>query len=251
MLSRRRFAGLLAGTLAAPELVWPQNPNSARRTVLYSGVGAELSCYAVDVRSAALVKRGSVKLPSNVQYAWPHPSREFLFVSSSNGGPGRAGDQHYVSAFRVDGDSGILRLHGEPVALRSRPIHNSVDRAGEYLLIAYNDPSGVSVHAINSNGAIGAEIPQSKNLDCGIYAHQIRTTPSNRSALLVTRGNDATLSQPEDPGSIKVLSFEHGLLQNKAAVQPGTGLGFGPRHLDFHPIKPWVYVSISRPASLH
>jgi 6-phosphogluconolactonase (cycloisomerase 2 family) len=29
-------------------------------------------------------------------------------------------------------------------------------------------------------------------------------------------------------------------------VRPGAGLGFGPRHLDFHPTKPWVYVSIER-----
>ncbi len=31
-----------------------------------------------------------------------------------------------------------------------------------------------------------------------------------------------------------------------ASVKEGTGLGFGPRHLDFHPTKPWVYVSMER-----
>jgi 6-phosphogluconolactonase len=219
--------------------------------VLYSGVGRNLSCYGVDVPSAKLEKRGSVELMSYVQYAWPHPSRKFLYVSSSNGGPGQRGDRHFVEAFRVDGSSGALIPHGDPVALGSRPIHNSVDGAGEYLLIAYNDPSSVSVHRIESNGAIGGEIPQSKSLDCGFYAHQIRTTAWNRSVLLVTRGSDATATRPEDPGSLKVFSFKQGLLENKASVQPGNGLGFGPRHLDFHPTKPWVYVSIERQNKLY
>jgi 6-phosphogluconolactonase len=142
-------------------------------------------------------------------------------------------------------------LHGEPIALRSRPIHNSVDVAGEYLFVAYNDPSGLSVHRIEADGTIGAEVGQPENLDCGIYGHQIRATPSNQSVILVTRGNDATGTKPEDPGSLKVYGFKNGVLTNKAAVQPGKGLGFGPRHLDFHSTRPWIYVSIERQNKLY
>ncbi|MGN8549234.1 beta-propeller fold lactonase family protein [Bradyrhizobium sp. 13971] len=29
-------------------------------------------------------------------------------------------------------------------------------------------------------------------------------------------------------------------------MAPGGGYGFGPRHLDFHPTQPWVYVSLER-----
>ena len=29
-------------------------------------------------------------------------------------------------------------------------------------------------------------------------------------------------------------------------MAPSGGYGFGPRHLDFHPTKPWVYVSLER-----
>src|SRR5262249_29674586 len=154
----------------------------------------------------------------------------FLYVSSSNGGPGHAGGEHYAAAFRVDSSSGILQPHGETIRLRARPIHNSVDRAGRYLLIAYPGPSSVSVHRINDDGTIGEEVQQPEGLDCGIYAHQIRATPSNQTVILVTRGNDPTATRPEDPGSLKVFGFENGVLTNKAAVQPGNGLGFGPRH---------------------
>lgn len=250
MLTRRRFTGLLAGTAAAG-LVWPRNARGNHASVLYSAVGPNLSFYAVDVREGTLKKRGAVGLLSNVQYAWPHPSRPFLYVASSDGGPGQRGSRHFATALRIDPASGDLRPHGDPVALKSRPIHNSVDRLGEFLLVAYNDPSGVSVHRIEADGRIGAQIPQPQNLDCGFYGHQVRATPSNDSVLFVTRGSDATASRPEDPGSIKVFGFEQGFLTNKQSVQPGQGFGFGPRHLDFHPNRPWVFVSIERQNQLY
>ncbi len=62
----------------------------------------------------------------------------------------------------------------------------------------------------------------------------------------MTRGNDAKSDKAEDPGAIKTFSFSNGALSNLASIAPGTGLGFGPRHLDFHPTRPWVFVSIER-----
>jgi 6-phosphogluconolactonase (cycloisomerase 2 family) len=62
----------------------------------------------------------------------------------------------------------------------------------------------------------------------------------------VTRGNNATASKPEDPGAIKTFAFDNGKLRNLASIAPGKGFGFGPRHLDFHPTRPWVFVSIER-----
>lgn len=87
--------------------------------------------------------------------------------------------------------------------------------------------------------------------DSGIFAYQIRTTPSNQSAILVTRGNNAREGKPEDPGALKVFGLNNGVLTNQASVAPGTGLGFGPRHLDFHPQQAWVFVSIERQNQLY
>jgi 6-phosphogluconolactonase (cycloisomerase 2 family) len=216
------------------------------RTVFYASVGPELACYEVDVAGAALQQRGAVTLPANVQYAWPHPSKRYLYVVSSNGGPGVAGDIHLASAFRVDPASGALAPHGEPQSLPSRPIHTSVDARGDYLLTAYNNPSNVTVHRIGHDGTVGDRIEQPGKPDAGIYAHQVRTTPGNRAAILVTRGNNAAPGKPEDPGALKVFRFQDGALTNLASVAPGSGLGFGPRHLDFHPSQPWVFVSIER-----
>jgi 6-phosphogluconolactonase len=214
--------------------------------VFYSGVGPELTCYSVDVGNAALVKGETVSTPANVQYAWPHPSKKYLYVVSSNGGPGSAGvagDTHVATAFRIDPATGALTPHGAAQVLPSRPIHSSVDISGEYLLTASNEPSGLTVHRINKDGTLGERVHQPDTLDTGKFAHQILATPDNRQVILVTRGNNAPADNPVNPGSIKIFSFANGVLANLAAIQPGDGMHFGPRHLDFHPTQPWVYVS--------
>jgi 6-phosphogluconolactonase len=216
------------------------------KTVYYASIGPELALFDIDVEAATLARRSAVTLPANVQYAWPHPSRRQLYAVSSNGGPGVAGDKHYAHALAIDPGSGALRAHGAAAALPWRPIHCSVDRSGEYLFAAYNDPSNVTVHRLKTDGSIGEQVAQPQKLDTGIYAHQILAAPSNRIVLLVTRGNDARPGKAEDPGAIKTFAFADGMLRNLASIAPGNGLGFGPRHLDFHPEKPWVFVSVER-----
>ena len=130
------------------------------KTAYYASVGPRLKLFEVDVDGAQLHERDAVTLPANIQYAWPHPSRRYLYVVSSNGGPGAPGDKHFANAFAIEPATGRLRQHGEPAALPSRPIHASLDRSGDYLLTAYNDPSGLTVHRIGSDGAIGAPIAQ-------------------------------------------------------------------------------------------
>jgi 6-phosphogluconolactonase len=253
MINRRTFAALVAGSIAVSRKSWGQPVKG--KTVFYASVGPELALYDLDVEGASLAKRNSARLPADVQYAWPHPSKRFFYVASSNGQPGggavNQGDKHYASAFRIDPASGALTPHGQNLTLQSRPIHISVDGAGEYALIAYNDPSSVSVHRINKDGTLGALVNQPVKPDVGIYAHQIRTTPSNRTAILVTRGNNAAGGKPEDPGALKVFGFKDGLLSKLASIAPGNGLGFGPRHLDFHPSGPFVYVSLERQNRLY
>ena len=225
------------------------------RVVLYASVGPDLMWYEVDVEHATLVKRGSATLPTNVQEAWPHPSNQFLYVAWSNGGPsygapgsgaGSSGNQHGVSAFEIDRASGALRPHGPPVSLPARPIHATVDVLGAHLLVAYNDPSSVTVHRIQSDGTVGSEVKSPTPLDVGVYAHQVRVDPSNKSVILVTRGNGPAGGRPEDPGALKLFSYEDGLLMNRASIAPGGGFNFQPRHLDFHPSRPWVFVSLER-----
>jgi 6-phosphogluconolactonase len=242
-LDRRTFSALLAGTVAAPRFAFAQAANA--KSAFYSGVGPELTHFEVDPDAATLTRRGAIRMGGGIQYAWPHPSRKYLYVSASSGGPGMSGNEHYLGAFRV-GPGGDLTPHGEVIRLKYRPIHTSVDVAGEYVLVAYNFPAGLTVHRIKADGSIGDAVAQPDNLEVGIYFHQVRATPTNKTVLVVARGNNAAGGKPEDPGSLHVFGFKNGVLSNLHKIQPNGGYGFGPRHLDIHPTMPLVYVSIER-----
>jgi 6-phosphogluconolactonase len=246
MLDRRIFSALAASALAAPRGAWSQGP---MKSFFYASLGPALTLYRIDVDGASLARQGTVMLPAKIQYAWPHPTAPFLYVATSNGGAsslGVKGDKHDLSALRIDPTSGELKQHGAPAALKSRPIHVTVDHTGRFALVAYNDPSNVTVHRINADGTVGEEVKQAATLDCGSFAHQIRVSPNNEVAILVCRGNDAAKGKPEDPGALKVFSFHSGQLANAMSVAPNGGYGFGPRHIDFHPTLPLIYVSRER-----
>ncbi len=217
------------------------------KIALYANVGTELTHYDVDVAAATLTRRGTVSLLANVQYAWPHASQQFLYVATSDSasGMGAAGSNHHVTALRIDRATGALSLHGASIPLPTRPIHMATDIPSEHVLVTFNNPSAIRVYRINADGTPGAEVTQA-NLDPGIFAHQVRAIPDNTQVILITRGHDPAGGKPEEPGALKVFDFGAGVLSREASIAPNGGYGFGPRHLDFHPTKPWVYVSLER-----
>lgn len=219
---------------------------------LYSAVDDEITHYELDATSGRLERRRSIKVPAHVQYAWPHPSRRFLYVATSNRGPGLSADRNHISAYRIDASSGELTPHDEPRSLYARAVHICVDPSGTYLLSAHNLPkTGLTVNLINADGSIGEQVEQPVGLNYGIYPHQVLATPSGRAAILVDRGNDATNEEPEDPGALRVFGMQAGRLSTLGVTAPNWGYGFGPRHIDFHPTKPWVFASLERQNQLH
>jgi 6-phosphogluconolactonase (cycloisomerase 2 family) len=188
-------------------------------------------------------------LPANVQEAWAHPSKPFLYVAWSDRGPGGglpSGGQHGLTAFAIDGSTGALRMHGPIVTLPSRPIHVTLDIPGAHAIVAYNEPAGITVHQIRPDGSIGSEVKPASTLELGIYPHHVRVDPSNRGVILMSRGNNPTSAKPEDPGSINVFSYQNGVLANREVVAPNRGFGFQVRHLDFHPSGKWAFVTLER-----
>lgn len=258
MISRRTLLSSLIGAAALKKVAWAAGSNAGRLSI-YAAVGPELVQYDANTDEAALVRRASVSVSSNVQYAWPHKSGRFLYVSFSNrispslvaggtkgGSGGSLGDSHQLAVFRIDSVTGVLTPHGKPIELPSRPIHVTTDIPSDYVLVAFSKPSAIRVYRVNSDATLGQEVKQTAAIDPGIYGHQVRVTPNNKVAILVTRGNDAAEGKPEDPGALKVFNFKDGQLTNEVSIAPHNGIGFGPRHLDFHPTKPWMYVSLER-----
>ena len=224
------------------------------KSVLYSAVGEELTRYEVDVESATLARRETIAVPAVVQYAWPHPSRRYFYVTTSNRGSGAGmnASLNHLSAYRIDPSDGTLTLHGERQTLPHRAVHICVEPGGRYVLSAHNLPeTGITVHAIKGDGTLGPAVKQPNVLDYGIYPHQVMSAPSGRATILVDRGNDAAKGKPEDPGALRLYRFDEGVHSDPQVVAPNGGYGFGPRHLDFHPTQPWVYVSLERQSQLY
>jgi len=216
---------------------------------LYASTGPVMTQYEIDVANAELVARGSVTFPFGIQYAWPDPSHKVLYVawarrSGVDGPPGEQG----VTAVGIDPSTGALTgVVGQPLLLAKRPVHLSTDVPGKYLLIAHNNPpAGLTVYALAPDGSIGDQVPQPGVVDGGIYAHQVTVDPTNKMAILVTRGNvpAEAPSHVEEPGALKVFSYKDGVLSNETSIAPNGGFGFKPRHVDYH--NRFVYLSVER-----
>lgn len=221
------------------------------REIVYASLDAELSRYELDVDNATLRRAGSVTMPANVQFAVIHPSGRYMYVVSSNAGSGTLGakgDKHLLSVLKIDPATGALQAYGEPALLPERPIHASVDRKGEYVLVAFNQSATVRVYQITKDGLIGEEVAQPERPDGGMFTHQVTVTPGNETVLALGRGNEATKTKPADIGNVSTFNYKNGVLS--LVSKDFFADGIGPRHLTYHPTKPWVYVAMERGSKL-
>lgn len=251
-------AGIQLGTMGSPVIVCAaqsgadENSKHGSKEVLYAALGADVTWYDLDVKTGSLLKQNTVTLPGKVQQAWITQTKKFLYVAWSNRvGHTFGGDHHGVTAFRVDPATGALQEVGEPLALASRPWFVTTDFPGTHLLVAYPDPSGLTVNLINADGTIGARVKQPAQLDFGFYAHEVRVEPSNKSVILVARGNAGSTDKPEDAGALKVFDYDDGVLKNRQSVAWNGGLQYRVRSLDFDPSQRWVFVSLEEQQKLH
>jgi 6-phosphogluconolactonase len=222
-------------------------------TIVYSSLGREMLVFALDLSSGALTQLQSLMMPETIQYAWPNRARTMLYVVTSGSGPMAKVKvpTHFVQAFSIL-PTGALAPFQPPVRLGNRPLHLTLDRAEEHLLLAYNDPPDVTVHRIMPDGAIGDAVEQ-QPLDFGTTVHQVRVTPPGTIAIVPACAHHETGAIA---GSVGIFSYRDGKLSALARIHgdparaaPWVGVrhgahGFAPRHVDFHPTKPWMYLCV-------
>lgn len=229
------------------------------RTIVYSSLGPEMRVNELDLASGALAPVQSFALEVAIQYGWPNRARSRLYVASSDAGPMAAvkGPNHFVQGFAIV-PSGALEPLGPPMRLRNRPLHLSLDREDRHLLVAYNNPPDVTVHEISADGGIGGEVPQ-RPLDFGVTVHQVMVTPPGHIVVVPACAHHP---QGEIPGSVGIFSYADGRLAPLARIEADPrraekwrgvrqgAHGFAARHVDFHPSRPWMYLSVERQAEI-
>jgi 6-phosphogluconolactonase len=217
----------------------------SKKEVLYTGIGPSLTHYDVDVVNATLTERDSLTLPGAISETAFHPTKKYLY--SVWGNIQVTPRTHGISAFSIDPNSGALTPYGESAPLPSGPGYVSyatTDVTGTHLMACLTDPAYLTVYQIMPDGTIGPEVKQAGHLDFGNHPHQVRIDPSNKTVILMTRGDAPTANRPENPGALKVFSYDDGVIANIETIAPNQGFGYQVRHLDFHPSGKWVFVTL-------
>jgi len=211
------------------------------KLALYASVGNELDALRRRCRRRpAWTRRDAVSLPANVQLclAARRPQPFLLRRDQRQRLAWAPRTNHHVSALRVDRDSGALSHTARHPRCRTRPIHmGPTSRASMCWLLSTIRHRSTSSHQPGRHA--GAEVGQPNAIDPGIFAHQVRGEPRHKQVILVTPGHDPAGGNPRSPARSSSST------SRRCAVERAVGgaqwrHGVGPRHLDFHPTKPWV-----------
>jgi len=152
------------------------------------------------------------------------------------------GDGTEVSAYAIDKPSGRLRFLNKQPTNGNNSTHLTPDPSNRYIVIG-NGP-GVAVFPINPDGSLspfsdmvpatGEVGPHRNQTEAGPHPHYVSFDPSGRFLVAPDRGTDRVL--------IYRLNAATGKLAANDPAFARTRRSAGPRHLSFHPTKPWAYV---------
>ncbi|MBK8505829.1 MAG: lactonase family protein [Saprospiraceae bacterium] len=181
----------------------------------------------VDDQLELIEKSGAVQ---STGYHNFHPNAPFLYAVGNN----------KVYALRIDENSGHLTLINEQDS-KGGPCYVKVDESGRYVMVANYGGATIGVYPIGRDGGLlemqqsiqhtGSSIDTSRQKEA--HPHLITVSPGNKYALVPDLGQDRIMVYTFDEASGR-------LTENKFM---GKALpGAGPRHLEFHPSLPFVYV---------
>jgi 6-phosphogluconolactonase len=147
-----------------------------------------------------------------------------------------------VSSFAIDPVAGRLTLLQEVSSLGADPAHLSLDKAGQYLLVANYTSGNIAVFPVLKDGQLGSRTAfvqhagssVNKERQTGPHAHEIQASNDNQFVLTADLGLDELLVYrfdsktgslaPNDPAFVK--------------ISPGAG----PRHFAIAPSGKFVYL---------
>lgn len=213
-----------------------------RRESFVDGKAEGIYIYHLDLRSGALTYSATVAGPGtiNPSFVTLSPDKRTLYaVNEITGGKGPHGT---ISAFAVDPATGHLSYLNEQSTHGLAPCYASIETQGRYCLVANYETGSLCVLPILPDGSLGAATDVVQFSGSG-------PNPARQEgphAHMVLRSPDASFMLAIDLGADRLMAFrldsEQGAL--RPADPPWTQLppGVGPRHLAFHPNRPFAYV---------
>jgi 6-phosphogluconolactonase len=195
--------------------------------------GKGISLYRIDPDGAWTLLQTLETVP-NPQFIAFDRQQRFLYSVH--------GDGTEVSAYAIEKPSGRLRFLNKQPTNGVNSTHLTPDPSNRYIVIG-NGP-GVAVFPINPDGSLapfsdmvpakGEVGPHRNQTGAGPHPHYVSFDPSGRFLVAPDRGTDRVLIYRLDAATGKLAANDPGFAR--------TRRGAGPRHLAFHPAKPWAYV---------
>ena len=147
-----------------------------------------------------------------------------------------------IVAFRRDRGTGALTEIGRRSSGGAGPAYVSIDDAGRWVAAANYGAGSVALLPVGGDGGLGDPVAVVQHEGSGPdperqeapHAHFAKPSPDGRWLYVVDLGIDQVIAYP-------LVGGDEGLDAEGAAVTPAAP-GAGPRHLDFHPTRPFVYV---------
>jgi 6-phosphogluconolactonase len=173
-----------------------------------------------------------VDVRGNVMPMAISPDRRILYIA-------RRSEQIAAVAYSIDASTGKLAKLGEGPLQASMP-YIATDRTGRWLLAASYPGALLSVSPIGDDRVPRA--PQ-QTISGVPKAHCIRVDASNRFAFAASLGSDQVLQFRFDA--------DNGRLEPNTPAAIRLPPGSGPRHLEFHPTLPVVYLLDELDARMH
>jgi 6-phosphogluconolactonase len=195
--------------------------------------GKGISVYQIDPSGAWTLLQTLETVP-NPQFIALDRQQRFLYSVH--------GDGTEVCAYAIDKPSGQLKFLNKQLTNGMNSTHLTPDPSNRYIVIG-NGP-GVAVFPINQDGSLapfsdmvpaaGEVGPHRNQRGAGPHPHYVSFDPSGRFLVAPDRGTDRVLIYRLDLSTGKLVANDPGFAKTRS--------GAGPRHLAFHPAKPWAYV---------
>src|SRR5712691_9631412 len=151
------------------------------------------------------------------------------------------GDQ--VTTYRIDPGTGRLTLVNHQPTGGKNGVHLSIDATGRFLIVANYDSGTVAVLPINQDGSLAALSDLAtltgtpgpdKTQQLSSHPHHCPFDPTQKFIVVPDKGLDRVFVFRIDAAGRKLVPNDPPSIATRA--------GSGPRHVGFHPDKPYAYV---------
>jgi 6-phosphogluconolactonase len=169
------------------------------------------------------------------------PDKDFLYaIDETRSDP----EKKYpsVTSFQVTDQEGRLKMMNRQSSEGRGPCHVSCHPDGSYIFVANYSEGNIAAYPLADDGSISPASDVIQHTGSGpdkrqtkAYAHYITSDPSGNFILAADLGADKVFIYKFDRDSGKLTPNPE---QEYFATEPGAG----PRHLAFHPTKPYLFI---------